>query len=189
MLIGPVQKSESKVYKTDPSNEIFDLVDDDGKIIGQERRGVVHTTGLLHRAVYVWVFNTNNAVLLQRRSLSKLIGPGEWDLSTAEHLSQGETFKEAAIRGLKEELGIDNVSIDGPLTSLHKNEYHQGPYHDVELVQSFIVRGFDGEVQFQDGEVIDAEWVDMSDLAKAVHAHPEKYTNWMINEGAILGYW
>lgn len=41
-------------------------------------------------AVYVFVFDKKGRLLIQRRSPNKKIGPGQWDLSVAEHLSQGE---------------------------------------------------------------------------------------------------
>lgn len=49
--------------------------------------------GLLHRAVYVWVFREQDgALLVQRRSAAKKIGAGQWDLSVAEHLQPGEGY-------------------------------------------------------------------------------------------------
>jgi hypothetical protein len=95
--------------------------------------------GLLHRAVYVWVFNLEGALLIQRRSPHKKIGPNQLDLSVAEHLQPGESFVQGAARGLAEELGI-SVSLDelqGPLAPTHRRELHQGDFHDCELVQSF----------------------------------------------------
>jgi isopentenyldiphosphate isomerase len=41
-------------------------------------------------AVYVFVFDKKGRLLIQRRSPNKKIGQGQWDLSVAEHLSQGE---------------------------------------------------------------------------------------------------
>lgn len=52
----------------DKDDELFEIVDETNKVIGTERRGVVHKTGLLHRAVYCWVFNTAGELLLQQRS-------------------------------------------------------------------------------------------------------------------------
>jgi isopentenyldiphosphate isomerase len=34
------------------------------------------------------------------------VGPGQWDLSVAEHLGVGESYGSAVVRGLEEELGI-----------------------------------------------------------------------------------
>jgi hypothetical protein len=53
----------------------------------------------------------------------KRIGPNLWDISLAEHLSVGETFKEAALRGLKEELGIHVPAIIGPLAPTHRRSF------------------------------------------------------------------
>lgn len=55
--------------------------------------------GLLHRAVYVWVFREQDgALLVQRRSAAKKIGPSQWDLSVAEHLQPGESYLQVGER-------------------------------------------------------------------------------------------
>ncbi|KIZ01518.1 hypothetical protein MNEG_6439, partial [Monoraphidium neglectum] len=71
----------------EPEQEVLEVVDDGCVVIGRELRGEIHRRGLLHRAVYVWVFDQAGRLLLQRRSWDKKIGPGQWDLSAAEHLS------------------------------------------------------------------------------------------------------
>jgi hypothetical protein len=76
--------------EAEPADEVFEIVNEQGEVIGLEKRGVVHKTGLLHKAVYCFVFDTQGRLLIQRRSLEKKIGPGQWDLSVAEHLSPGD---------------------------------------------------------------------------------------------------
>jgi isopentenyldiphosphate isomerase len=78
----------------DRDDEIFELVDADDAVLGTAPRSEVHCRGLLHRAVYCWVFNAAGEVLLQRRSPKKRIGGGLWDLSLAEHLQPGESWEE-----------------------------------------------------------------------------------------------
>ena len=57
--------------------------------------------------MYVWVFRpSDGALLIQRRSPAKKIGAAQLDLSVAEHLQPGETYRQGALRGLWEELGI-----------------------------------------------------------------------------------
>ncbi len=75
--------------QAEPDEELFDIYDDQCNLLGQERRAVVHAKGLLHKAVYCFVFNNEGQLLIQRRSRKKKIGPGQWDLSVAEHLSPG----------------------------------------------------------------------------------------------------
>ncbi len=52
----------------DKEDEVFEVVDANNNVIGTERRGVVHKTGLLHRAVYCFVFNDAGQLLIQQRS-------------------------------------------------------------------------------------------------------------------------
>lgn len=174
----------------DKEDEVFDLVNEDDEIVGQEFRGIVHKKGLLHRAVYCWVFNSDGKLLLQKRSILKNIGPGQWDLSAAEHLQPNETYQQAAVRGLKEELNI-SVTIDrlmGPVNDTHRRELHQDEFHDVELVRSYVLKDYDGPVHFDDGEVEDAIWVELSALKSLVDSSPDEYTQWMKEEGESLGW-
>ncbi len=173
-------------------DEVFDIVDESNNVLRQEYRGIVHRTGLLHRAVYCWVYDTKGRLLLQKRSPLKKIGPNQWDLSLAEHLQPGESYRDAVVRGLQEELGICNsgVVLVGPIAQTHKRELHQGEFHDVELVQSFRLEGFDtaSPLTFDDGEVIDVQWIDPGSLESLIRECPEKYTAWLQAEAAYLNW-
>ena len=87
--------------------ERFDVVDGDDRVVGVESRGVVHATGLHHRAVHLFVFNGRGELFLQKRSPWKDKHPGKWDSSAAGHLDSGEEYGAAARRELSEELGIN----------------------------------------------------------------------------------
>lgn len=64
-------------------------------------------------------------------------------------VAAGETFHQAACRGLQEELGISAVVPDVPLGPMHKRSLVvPGLYVDNELVQSYRVDGFDGQVRW-----------------------------------------
>lgn len=91
--------------------ELFDVVDADDHVIGQETRSEVHTRGLMHRAVHVLVFNKRRDCLLQKRSPWKDRHPGVWDSSAAGHLDAGENYETAARRELAEELGIEDAQL------------------------------------------------------------------------------
>src|SRR5437016_1386908 len=88
------------------SDELLDMVDLNNKVIGQAKREKVFKEGLLHRAANIFIFNSKGQVYLQKRSKKKLKYPLFWDMSAGEHVKAGESIKEAASRGVKEELGI-----------------------------------------------------------------------------------
>src|SRR2546423_1573894 len=91
------------------SEEIFDVVNERDEVIGRETRREVHRTGLKHRAVHVFVFNSRGEVFLQKRTMSKDTHPGVWDSSASGHLDCGEDYDACAVRELREEIGL-NVS-------------------------------------------------------------------------------
>ena len=102
-VFAPVEPSAAQ----DAQRERFDVVDARDQVVGVESRGVVHATGLRHRAVHLFVFNGRGELFLQKRSPWKDKCPGKWDSSAAGHLDSGESYATAARREAAEELGID----------------------------------------------------------------------------------
>lgn len=93
------------------ADELFDVVDAQDVVVGQERRGVVHAEGLRHRAVHVFLVNKVGEVFLQKRSRLKDVHPGVWDSSAAGHLEVGEGYEAAARRELREELDQEGEEL------------------------------------------------------------------------------
>ena len=98
--------AEHATHAQDVNREIFDVVDEQNRVIGQQPRGVVHKERLLHRAVHIFVFNRRGELFLQRRSRWKDAHPRRWDSSAAGHVNAGDTFAATAPRELEEELGV-----------------------------------------------------------------------------------
>ena len=87
--------------------EYFYLVDEDDKVIGKASRQECHSNPkLIHRSTAVFVFNSKGELFLQKRSAKKDLDPGLWDVSASGHVAYGETYEQAAVREVKEELGI-----------------------------------------------------------------------------------
>ncbi len=91
---------------TDNQDEIFDIVDQRDRVIGKATRGEVHKDpSLIHRSIAILVYR-NDELFLQKRSMTKDAFPGVWTCSVAGHVDSGESYEEAAIREMQEELGI-----------------------------------------------------------------------------------
>ena len=90
----------------DLSQELLDLVDEAGSVVGTATRERVHREGLLHRAVHALVWHPDGRLLLQKRSRTKASFPGAWDTSVGGHVGAGEQPLEALMRECEEELGI-----------------------------------------------------------------------------------
>ena len=59
------------------------------------------------RIAVVLVFNTKGEIILQQVAFTKKKDAGKWSYSAAGHVDAGEDYPTAALRELKEELGID----------------------------------------------------------------------------------
>ncbi|CAK0780448.1 hypothetical protein CVIRNUC_005057 [Coccomyxa viridis] len=172
----------SQSLTADDEEELFDVVNDSNQKIGQEKRSIVHAKGLKHRAVYCFVFSEQGKLLMQQRSPKKKIGPLQWDLSVAEHLQPGESYDEAAVRGLQEELGITArlASLQGPLVPVHlrRLEAPEVGVTDCEFVTSFRLDGWQGEVNADPAEVHAWKFASVADVLEDMRANEQLYTPW-----------
>lgn len=89
--------------------EYLDVLTKDGLKTGVSKpRGEVHRDGDYHRAVNVWIYSeSTHELLLQLRADCKDSWPGMWDISSAGHVSAGDSSLVSARRELHEELGVD----------------------------------------------------------------------------------
>src|SRR5690606_2272497 len=88
-------------------DELFDVVNEQDEVVRQATRGEVHRQRWLHRAVHVFVFDRQGRVFLQKRSMAKDTNPGCWSPSASGHVDAGEGYDEAALRELREEIGVE----------------------------------------------------------------------------------
>ncbi len=82
--------------------ELLDIVDNDDNVVGTTDRAQAHNTGQLHRIVAVYVFNSDDQLYVQVHKKSG----GLYDNSVGGHVTQGESYDDAAAREASEELGI-----------------------------------------------------------------------------------
>ena len=135
------------------AEEIFDFVNERDEVIGQAPRREVHARGWWHRAVHVLVFNARGEVFLQKRSLKKDSAAGKWDSSSAGHLDTGEDYDPAAVRELREELGIE---VAGNCLGAFTFASHAYPKFHL-LMPLYLCRRWRGTPQGREGQAL--AWV------------------------------
>ncbi|HWB58583.1 MAG TPA: 16S rRNA (adenine(1518)-N(6)/adenine(1519)-N(6))-dimethyltransferase RsmA, partial [Chthoniobacteraceae bacterium] len=86
----------------DIHGELFDVVDEQNRVIGAASRHEVHSQKLRHRAVHIFVFNKAGELFLQKRSRWKDKQQRKWDSSAAGHLNSGDEYDPTAARELFE---------------------------------------------------------------------------------------
>lgn len=141
-----------------------------------------HRDGDWHRAAHVWIVTPDNHILLQKRSLQKENHPGLWDVSSAGHVSAGESALDAAMRETGEELGItvDPSELVPIGVTRESHVLNGGAYLDNEVHEVFLVRrDVDlAMLRLQPGEVDDARLVTIAEFLQLIrdgamvdHAH------------------
>ena len=87
--------------------EYIDIVTKEGLPTGRSAlKSDVHTKGYYHNTAHVWLYTKDGRILLAQRAATKTIYPLLWDVSVAGHVDAGETIEHAAVREVKEEIGL-----------------------------------------------------------------------------------
>ena len=97
-----------------PAEEIVQIVDRDNQVTDALPRHLMRSRGLIHRASYILVFNPRQEVFVQKRTTTKDIYPGYWDVAAGGVVLASESYEQSASRELTEELGVSGI----PLTPL-----------------------------------------------------------------------
>jgi isopentenyldiphosphate isomerase len=88
-------------------DELIDILTRDGKPTGKTAlKSEIHKQGHYHNTAHIWFYNDKGEVLLAQRAATKTLHPLLWDVSVAGHVDAEETVEEAAIREVKEEIGL-----------------------------------------------------------------------------------
>lgn len=149
------------------SVEYLQLCDSLGRPINDKiDKATVARRGILHLSSHIWLWRSSgdkHEVLLQKRADAKATWPGFWDISAAGHVDYGETPETAAIRELKEELGI---SIgDTRLSLLFVHRYNvpvpRSDFTENEFRYVYACQYEGEEIDYADKEVNESQWVDM----------------------------
>lgn len=141
-----------------PGDELVERVDDRNHVIEVVTRSRMRRENLRHRSAAVVVLSADGCrLLVHRRSASKDLRPGWWDVCAGGVLGVGESYHDAARRELAEELGVTGVALV---------RLGDGRFDDVasrELARIYVAR-YDGPFEFADGEVDQARFVTRSEL-------------------------
>ncbi len=136
-----------------------------------EERQLVHTTGLWHRGVHIFLCNEKDELLVQCRSESKDKFPGRLDCSVSEHVRMGETYEEAAARGLMEEL-----SLTTRLKPLLYFRMNYGP-NDNMIAKLFESR-YESPIGYNSDEIAELTFLTADEQTDLVKKKPETMTPW-----------
>jgi 8-oxo-dGTP pyrophosphatase MutT (NUDIX family) len=147
------------------ADEIVVIVDRDNNIVGAVPRREMRAKRLAHRSTYVLVFNSRGDLYVQKRTLTKDVFPGYYDIAAGGVVLAGETYEQGAERELEEEMGIRGVPLNRLFVFYFENEH-------TRLWGSAFSCVYDGMVVLQEEEVESGAFGSVGDILRRAETQP-----------------
>jgi len=187
------------------------VVDNDDNFVRYGSKKETHlmvniSTGLLHRAFSVLLFNSKGELLLQQRANEKITFPNYWtntccshpiaNMIPSEQNDEGHIgIKLAAIRKLHHELGIPKSTFVPEdfhfLTRIHYKSAFNETWGEHEIDYILIAQK-DVELNINENEVRDVKYVGPSDIEGLLHQSDITLTPWfklLATDKNLLANW
>jgi isopentenyldiphosphate isomerase len=142
-------------------DELVDIVDECDRVARVVPRSLLRHQNLRHRVAFVAVRSSHREVLVHRRSDTKDVWPGWWDLAVGGVVTAGESYEAAARRELAEEIGVAGVEPE----RIGEGRYEDA---DVQLLARVFTIVHDGPFRFVDDEVVEAQFVGLEELRRRI---------------------
>jgi len=150
------------------------LVDESDKTVGTQEKLQAHIDGTLHRAFSVFLFDSSDRILMQRRAVSQDHSGGLLTNACCSHPQPGEAVIDAARRRLYEEMGVEteltqigSLLYQARLNGLIENEFDH-----------LLAGRFDGNANPDPAEVEAWRWQDLNRLGEELSQNPSAFTPW-----------
>lgn len=140
-------------------------VDEQDNLLGSLVRSDLRERGLIGRGTYIMLFNSAGELCVHRRTLSKAIYPGYWDVAAGGMVQANETYAESAARELEEELGVSGVEL-----TVHDHFYFEDPGN--RLWCSAFSAVWDGPLILQPEEVLEARFIPVDQVMLEIEQKP-----------------
>ena len=150
--------------------EIFEVVDENDEIIGKATRKECHTNpNLIHRIVVVIVLNSEGKMYLKKRSMTKDLYKGMWEVSCSGHVDHGETYEYAAKRELEEELRIKDIQLK------KISKFNIFDEIQKEIAELFICN-YDGEIKLNLDEASEGGFFSIDAILSDLESEEKQFT-------------
>jgi isopentenyldiphosphate isomerase len=144
-------------HRTASDAERVAWVDEQDRLLGGLSRRELRERHLIGRCTFILLFNSASELCVHRRTLSKALYPGYWDVAAGGMVDEGESYSESARRELAEELGIN----DTPLQD-HGRFFYEGV--ESRLWCGVFSAVSDAPLRIQPEEVLEARFISLEQL-------------------------
>jgi isopentenyl-diphosphate delta-isomerase len=157
------------------AEEYVILVNEKDQEIGLMPKLEAHQKAVLHRAFSVFIFNSENELMLQQRASNKYHSPNLWTNTCCSHQRSGESNIQAGTRRLYEEMGF-TTPLNEITSFIYKAPFDNGlTEHELDHV---MVGYYNEDPVINSDEVEDWKWMKIEDVKNDISLNPDLYTAW-----------
>ncbi|MBB1520212.1 NUDIX hydrolase [Aquipseudomonas guryensis] len=157
--------TEEAAHRAASDAERIAWVDAQDCLLGSLPRAELRERGLIGRGTFILLFNAAGELCVHRRTLSKAIYPGYWDVAAGGMVGEGESYAESAARELQEELGIAGVELRE-----HGRFFFDQP--DNRLWCAVFSAISDAPLVLQPEEVLEARFLPLAQVLRDTESKP-----------------
>ena len=142
--------------------ELLYVVDENNNPVEGKSRNETHAKNLWHRCSHIWVVNSKNQVLCQKRTMLKDKNPGMWEAHFGGHVRYAEEYIDNALIESKEEIGLDRNKEDMIFFKIYK-------YNKDKEFQGIFYTYWNGDskdLKLEKEEVETITWIAITELRK-----------------------
>lgn len=153
------------------------LVDEQDREIGLMYKMDAHRNGgTLHRAISVYIFNSDGKTMIQQRAKAKYHAGLLWSNTCCTNCYEGESVLESAHRSLKNEMGFD-CDLAEAFATIYKTGVGDG-LTEYEYLHIFF-GVYDGKPKLNPDEAKNWKWVSLEELVEDVKKNGKVYSPWL----------
>ena len=157
------------------AEEYVILVNEKDQEIGLMPKLEAHQKAVLHRAFSVFIFNSENELMLQQRASNKYHSPNLWTNTCCSHQRSGESNIQAGTRRLCEEMGF-TTTLNEITSFIYKAPFDNGlTEHELDHI---MVGYYNDDPVINSDEVEDWKWMKIEDVKNDISLNPDLYTAW-----------
>lgn len=109
--------------------------------------------------------------MVHLRAKHKDHSPNKWDTRFGGHLKSGESYDDAALSEIKEEVGLDLKLSDFILGPIVKKSEHNN--NEFGKIYFFNFLGDEKNLNFSDNEVSEIKWLFAKEIIEKLKSEPE----------------
>ncbi len=147
------------------ADEVVIIVDEENNEVGAVPRWEMRAGRLPHRATYILVFNSQGELCVQKRTQTKDVFPGYYDVAAGGVVLAGESYEEGAVRELAEELGIRGTPLARLFDFYYENKY-------IRLWGRAFSCVYDGNLVLQEEEIESGTFMKVDEVQRLAETEP-----------------